>query len=166
MLETILSVQPKTGSGTGKSREEVIGDIASFVQSKTPEVLPIFEISKKYPTSYEESMNTVLVQEVIRYNRLLEVMKENLIDVKKALKGQIVMSEELDLIAVSLFNNQVPKLWDQKGFLSMKPLASWTEDLNARINFLQEWIDHGTPKSFWISGTPSSTQVSSSPRLS
>jgi dynein heavy chain len=40
-------------------------------------------------------MNTVLVQEVIRYNRLLEVMKENLINVKKALKGQIVMSEEL-----------------------------------------------------------------------
>ena len=97
-------------------------------------------------------MNTVLVQEVIRYNRLLEVMKENLINVKKALKGLIVMSEELELIANSLFNNQVPKIWDQKGFLSMKPLASWTEDLNARINFLQEWIDHGTPKCFWISG--------------
>lgn len=152
MLETILSVQPKTGSASGKSREEVITDIASFVQGKTPEVLPIFEIQKKYPTSYEESMNTVLVQEVIRYNRLLEVMKENLINVKKALKGLIVMSEELELIANSLFNNQVPKIWDQKGFLSMKPLASWTEDLNARINFLQEWIDHGTPKCFWISG--------------
>ena len=95
MLESILSVQPRTGSGAGKSREEVISDIASFVQSKTPEVLPIYEIQKKYPTSYEESMNTVLVQEVIRYNRLLEVMKENLVNVKKALKGLIVMSEEL-----------------------------------------------------------------------
>lgn len=62
------------------------------------------------------------------------------------------MSEELELIANSLFDNQVPKIWDQKGFLSMKPLASWTEDLNNRINFLQEWIDHGTPKHFWISG--------------
>jgi dynein heavy chain, axonemal len=42
MLESILSVQPKTGAGTGKSREEVIGDIANFVESKTPEVLPIY----------------------------------------------------------------------------------------------------------------------------
>ena len=66
-------------------------------------------------------MNTVLVQEVISYNHLLDVIKENLIDVKKALKGQIVMSEELDLITVSLFNNQVPNLWNQKGFLSIKP---------------------------------------------
>ena len=72
------------------------------------------------------------------------------------------MSQQLQLIATSLFNNQVPKLWDQKGFLSMKPLASWTEDLNARINFLQEWIDNGTPKTFWISGTNLTIQVSSS----
>ena len=93
-------------------------------------------------------------------------MSENLINVKKALKGLIVMSEELELIATSLFNNQVPKIWDQKGFLSMKPLASWTEDLNARITFLQEWIDYGTPKCFWISGTPAPIQASSSHRPS
>lgn len=55
-------MQPKTGTGSGKSREEVIGEIATFVQSKTPEVLPVHEIQKKYPTSYDESMNTVLVQ--------------------------------------------------------------------------------------------------------
>lgn len=68
-------------------------------------------------------------------------MTENLVNVKKALKGQIVMSEELELIANSLFDNQVPRLWDEKGFLSMKPLASWTEDLNHRVTFLQTWID-------------------------
>ena len=62
------------------------------MQGKTPDIFPLWEIQKKYPTSYEESMNTVLVQEVLRYNKLLAVMKENLINVKKALKGQIVMS--------------------------------------------------------------------------
>lgn len=71
-------------------------------------------------------MNTVLVQEVLRYNRLLEVMIESLINVKKALKGLVVMSEDLEKVANSLYDNQVPKLWAEKGFLSLKPLASWT----------------------------------------
>lgn len=37
-------------------------------------------------------MNTVLIQELIRYNKLLELMGETLKDAKKALKGLIVMS--------------------------------------------------------------------------
>ena len=44
-------------------------------------------IFNQYKTDYQESMNTVLVQEVLRYNRLLEVMIDSLVNVKKALKG-------------------------------------------------------------------------------
>ena len=47
---------------------------------------------KKFPTDYNESMNTVLVQELVRYNRLIEVMKSSLYNLKKALKGLVVMS--------------------------------------------------------------------------
>jgi len=39
-----------------------------------------------------------------------------------------------------------------KGFLSLKPLASWIQDCNDRIDFLTKWYDEGTPKVFWISG--------------
>lgn len=46
----------------------------------------------------------------------------------------------------------MPKLWADKGFLSLKPLASWTQDLNDRIKFLSDWIDKGTPVVFWFSG--------------
>jgi dynein heavy chain len=49
----------------------------------------------KFPTDYNESMNTVLVQELVRYNRLLNVMKSSLHNLKKALKGLVVMSEDL-----------------------------------------------------------------------
>lgn len=52
----------------------------------------------------------------------------------------------------SLFDQQVPAIWANVGFLSMKPLGSWVQDLNDRFNFLQKWIDNGTPNVFWISG--------------
>jgi dynein heavy chain len=35
---------------------------------------------------------------------------------------------------------------------SLKPLPSWTDDLMERLKFLQTWIDHGRPMSYWISG--------------
>ncbi|KAL4427402.1 hypothetical protein ABPG74_009674 [Tetrahymena malaccensis] len=152
LLATILSCQPRTSAGHGKSREEIIEDIAIMVETKTPELFDIEIIQKSYPTLYEESMNTVLVQELIRYNRLLKVLKESLINLKKGLKGLVVLSEELEKVSNSLYDNQVPNLWADKGFLSLKPLSSWTQDLNDRIQFLQNWIDNGTPKVFWISG--------------
>ena len=62
------------------------------------------------------------------------------------------MSDELEMMCNSLFDQQVPKIWADVGFLSMKPLGSWTQDLTDRIQFLQKWIDGGTPNVFWISG--------------
>ena len=79
-------------------------------------------------------------------------MKVGLIDVQKALLGEVVMSEELEKMANSVFDNGVPKGWQEKGFLSLKPLASWITDLNDRIYFLSQWINGGTPRVFWISG--------------
>jgi dynein heavy chain len=55
----------------------------------------IDDVMVKFPTDYNESMNTVLVQELVRYNRLIEIMKSSLYNLKKALKGLVVMSEEL-----------------------------------------------------------------------
>lgn len=97
-------------------------------------------------------MNTVLVQELVRYNRLLQVMKSSLVNLKKALKGLVVMGDDLEQLSNSIYDNQVGKLWSSVGFLSLKPLGSWIEDLIARVKFLKDWIDEGTPKIFWMSG--------------
>jgi dynein heavy chain len=64
------------------------------------------------------------------------------------------MSENLEKMASSIFDNMVPKSWTNAGYghLSMKPLASWIEDLIERIQFLQNWYDNGTPSVYWASG--------------
>jgi dynein heavy chain len=97
-------------------------------------------------------MNTVLFQECVRYNALLAEMKVSLIQVQRALLGEVVMDEMLDAMASSFFDNVVPKNWSNVGFLSMKPLASWIVDCNDRVDFLNTWYENGTPVVFWISG--------------
>jgi dynein heavy chain len=100
-------------------------EISKDLESKTPKPYDLDMVIEKFPTEYTESMNTVLTQEVIRYNKLLVVMADMLENVQKAVKGEVVMSEDLDKMATSLFNNQVPQKWAGVGFLSLKPLASW-----------------------------------------
>ena len=151
-LSTILSVQPRASSEGGKTREQVLSELSVYLESKTPKPFVLEDVITKYPTEYTESMNTVLTQEVIRYNKLLVVMADTLMNFQKALIGEVVMSEDLEKLGNSLFDNKVPELWEDVGFLSLKPLASWIQDLNDRIKFLSDWIEGGTPAVFWISG--------------
>ena len=101
-------------------------------------------------------MNTVLFQECVRYNALLAEMKQSLVKVQKALVGELVMSGDLEKMATAIYDNKVPALWtndgEGKGYLSLKPLASWIVDTNDRIDFLQNWYDNGTPNVYWVSG--------------
>ena len=55
-----------------------------------------------------------IIQQVIRYNRLLYVIQQTLKDLLKALKGLVVMSQALETMFNSLYNNTVPKLWADK----------------------------------------------------
>uniref|UniRef100_A0A8C3CZ11 Dynein axonemal heavy chain 1 n=1 Tax=Cairina moschata TaxID=8855 RepID=A0A8C3CZ11_CAIMO len=154
LLGAIMQLQPKMLTLGGRSREEVglVEETSRDVLAKLPALMDLQEVIRKYPLLYEESMNTVLVQEVIRYNSLLEVIAQTLKDLLKALKGLVVMSSQLELMADSLYNNAVPAMWNTKAYPSLKPLASWVNDLVQRIEFLKKWINHGIPSVFWISG--------------
>ncbi|XP_038005283.1 dynein heavy chain 1, axonemal [Motacilla alba alba] len=152
LLGAIAQLQPKTITLGGRSREEIVEETSKDILAKLPDPMNVQEVIQKYPLLYEESMNTVLVQEVIRYNKLLEEVALSLKDLLKALKGLVVMSSRLELMASSLYNNTVPEIWNAKAYPSLKPLASWVNDLVQRIEFLQNWISHGIPSVFWISG--------------
>ena len=81
ILENIISIQPKSSSAGGKTRDQIIMEISQDLAGKTPPPFDLDLVIEKFPTEYTESMNTVLTQEVIRYNRLLVVMAEMLINV-------------------------------------------------------------------------------------
>jgi dynein heavy chain len=78
-----------------------------------------------------------------RFNRLLTVMRSTLVLLKKAIKGFIVMSEDLDSMYLSILNGMVPKNWEKVGYPSLKPLTSWFKDLIERVSFMREWMTNG-----------------------
>lgn len=78
--------------GKGVSSEELIIIFSIDVLNKLPIPFDTVLALEKYPTTYNQSMNTVLVQEMGRFNNLLNVITSSLINVQKAIKG---MSQRL-----------------------------------------------------------------------
>lgn len=97
-------------------------------------------------------MNTVLTQEMTRFNKLIKVVRDSLKNILLALQGKILLSQELEEAANSIFDGKVPSLWLSKSYPSLKPLGGYVKDLLARINFLQTWMNQGIPQTFWLSG--------------
>uniref|UniRef100_A0A3B5AK42 Dynein axonemal heavy chain 3 n=1 Tax=Stegastes partitus TaxID=144197 RepID=A0A3B5AK42_9TELE len=151
LLDGVLLTLPRQSGGGAKSPQEVVDELAEDILSKLPTDFDIQMVMDKYPVVYEESMNTVLRQEVIRFNRLTDVVRVSLVNIRKALKGQIVMSSELENVFNSMLVGKVPAVWAAKSYPSLKPMGSYVTDLLARLQFLQDWIDNGPPTVFWLS---------------
>jgi len=86
LFDSILLTLPRQASGAGKSPAETIGYLAADILAKFPKPFDIEMVIEKYPVKYDESMNTVLRQELIRFNRLIIVVRASLINIQKAIK--------------------------------------------------------------------------------
>ena len=140
------------GGGGGASDDSLLIGISNDVLSKLPADFNMEEAMKKFPTLPTESMNTVLAQELIRFNTLISVIRQSLQDIQLALKGLVVMSADLDAVGKSLAVGFVPDMWMNVSYPNLKPLAAFVADLLERLSFFQNWLDNGKPAIFWFSG--------------
>ncbi|EDV95581.1 GH15699 [Drosophila grimshawi] len=151
LTQTDLMASVKASSAGGAKEDPAIS-ICKELLKRLPDEFDIAEVSKTYPVIYTNSMNTVLRQELIRFNRLLSYIRKSLVNVGKAVVGQIAMIPELERTHASMIIGKLPADWLKKSYPSLKPLGSYVNDLLARLAFFQDWIENGEPNVYWISG--------------
>lgn len=147
----LVELQPRVGGKkTGVSREEFIGNVARDILSKIPDPfdLPVLrkEIGIPSPTQ------VVLLQELERWNRVLKAMKSSLRDLQRALTGEIGFSSQLEAIASSLFNGQLPAMWARLNPATEKMLGAWMLWFQRRYQQYKDWAEVGEPNVMWLSG--------------
>ncbi|XP_069874839.1 dynein axonemal heavy chain 12 isoform X1 [Dipodomys merriami] len=153
LFESLLLTQGGSKqTGSSGSTDQILIEITKDIQKKLPDDFDIETALHKYPVRYEESMNTVLVQEMERFNNLIRTIRNTLRALEKAIKGVVVMDSALEAIAGSLLIGKVPEMWAKRSYPSLKPLGSYIIDFLGRLNFLQNWHDSGKPCVFWLSG--------------
>uniref|UniRef100_A0A8C9Y9T2 Dynein axonemal heavy chain 12 n=1 Tax=Sander lucioperca TaxID=283035 RepID=A0A8C9Y9T2_SANLU len=153
MFDSLLLTQgggAKGGASSGS--DKALYDIANDILTKLPANFDTEAALLKFPVLYEESMNTVLVQEMERYNTLCGTIRVSLQNLLKAIKGLVVMDAELEAVASSLIVGKVPEKWAKRSYPSLKPLGSYIADFISRLKFLQDWYDTSKPNVFWLSG--------------
>ena len=151
LLQSILDTLGTSSAGSGQSPEAIVGELAADLERRLPDNFDLEVARYKFPVLYEESMNSVLIQEMVRFNRLTSVIRSSLKEVQKALKGLSVMSSEIEGVYQSMFNNKIPALWLNKSYPSLKPLSSYFSNLLERLSMLSTWMENGAPVMFNLS---------------
>lgn len=107
LLDTALSLQPRSSGGGGKSWDCLLGELAEDISARMPPPFDLERALLDFPVRYDESMNTVLTQELSRFNRLVNIILKTLAEATKAIKGLVVMSSELEQMGNSMVVGKV-----------------------------------------------------------
>ena len=137
ILFSLLSLQPQISLGAGVTREDKVNSISADILRKLPDDID-FESTKKLIQIDSSPLHVVLLQELKRYNHLLQIIRKALANLQKAVKGVIVMTSELEETFNAIYDGRVPPNWG-KMYSSLKPLAAWTRDLCLRVEHFNEW---------------------------
>nr|XP_046263890.1 dynein axonemal heavy chain 8-like isoform X2 [Scatophagus argus] len=153
VLDTITNIQPKeSGGGSGETRESIVYNMAEDMLEKLPpDYVPHEVQARLLKMGVLNPLNIFLRQEVDRMQRIISVVRRSLTDLKLAIDGAIIMSENLRDALDNIFDARVPNLWRKISWDS-STLGFWFTELLERNKQFHSWVFEGRPKTFWMTG--------------
>jgi dynein heavy chain len=160
LFKTLGETQPKGGVGDGGfSREDVVYEKAAELLSRLPEDYD----EDDYKTKIRKlggmtiPMNIFLFQEIQRLQAVIAKVRFTLSQLQLAIKGEVVMTAELQETLDSMFDARVPHYWENtlsgdEFSWRLPTLGLWFSSLLNRDNQYRTWLNNGRPNSFWLTG--------------
>ncbi|CAF3610340.1 unnamed protein product [Rotaria sordida] len=136
----------------GMSRDEYIDNTAADILKRIPPQYDTSKVWKKFGGENISPTSVVLLQELDRFNNLTITMSKSLTTLRRALKGEVGMSNELDDLSRALYNGQLPPMWRRLTPATKKNLANWMDHFLRRNQLYSGWINDGEPNVVWLSG--------------
>ncbi|XP_058589787.1 dynein axonemal heavy chain 8 isoform X2 [Neofelis nebulosa] len=153
VLETITNIQPKeSGGGVGETREAIVYRLSEDMLSKLPpDYIPHEVKAHLIKMGHLNSMNIFLRQEIDRMQKVISILRSSLSDLKLAIEGTIIMSENLRDALDNMYDARIPQIWKRVSWDS-STLGFWFTELLERNAQFSTWIFEGRPNVFWMTG--------------
>lgn len=81
LLNSLLLCTGGGGGAEGASNDDILNKLVQNILGDFPMEFDIADCIQKFPVKYEESMNTVLTQELTRFNALIRIVRSSLTDI-------------------------------------------------------------------------------------
>lgn len=171
LFRTLLELQPlDDGTGVMREKEEdgesgsspanaitpqqvaelVAGEILDRFGEKRFDTEDVLRVLEGEPGPYQN----VFLQEMDVLNTLLTEMVRSLKELQLGFAGELTMSEKMEALMMALYLDQIPANWLKLSWPSLRSLAGWLSNLQARLLQLEEWQQNPgeLPKVTWIAG--------------
>mmetsp|Transcript_48507 Transcript_48507/g.125864 ORF Transcript_48507/g.125864 Transcript_48507/m.125864 type:complete len:297 (-) Transcript_48507:725-1615(-) len=172
LLEPLVSMQPTAAGGSSGTTDELVISVVDTLLSQLKSRIVLDEDSLSHLVSAKlcsrststqvakaivhplrpskrdvvekvHPFTTFILLEAHRFNALRTTVLEHLQELKRAIRGEVLMSEFLESLYNNVVFSRVPPVWVSASYPTLKPLGAWVSDLKLRMEFISSWLSRG-----------------------